>query len=81
MVELSNIKDSLGRFRDIDAVSGKLYTIRNDYRDIYNPNILEMVPVKIVSFFEECFRLQYQKIIDETEDRAYLNPHCSRPCT
>lgn len=37
MVELSNIKESLGRFRDIDAVSEKLYTIRNDYWDIDNP--------------------------------------------
>lgn len=55
MVELSNIKESLGRIRDIDAVSGKLYTIRNDYWDIDNPNILEMVPVRIVSFFEEDF--------------------------
>lgn len=71
-VAIPKITEALKRAQDPDLILSKLYKMSTDYQDIENPDILELVPVKIVSCFEEYFRQLYQDIIDEMEDKALL---------
>lgn len=44
----------------------------DDYKDVDNPNLLEHIPVRIIAYFEECFRQLYETIIDNMEDKTLL---------
>lgn len=67
MKKIDDIKDSLRRSKNMTDVLNSICKLAETYKDIDNPALLEYVPVKIVSCFEEHFRQIYKEIIDRPE--------------
>ena len=67
MKRIDDIKDSLRRSKNITYVLNSICKLEETYRDIDDSALLEYVPVKIVSCFEEHFRQKYIEILDRPE--------------
>ena len=64
MKKIDDIKASLRRSSNITYVLSTINEMTETYKDITDSALLEYVPVKIVSCFEEHFRQIYKDIID-----------------
>lgn len=72
MKKLDDIKESLKRSRGTTYELFSLTNLVNIYKDVQDSELLEYVPVKIVSLFEEHFRQLYAEIIDMPKYRCNL---------
>lgn len=72
MKKIDDIKESLKRSRDTTYELFSLTNLANLYKDVQNSALLEYVPIKIVSLFEEHFRQLYAEIIDVPKYRCNL---------
>lgn len=72
MKKFDDIKESLKRTRGTTYELISLTNLTNIYKDVQNSELLEYVPVKIVSLFEEHFRQLYAEIIDIPKFRCNL---------
>lgn len=67
MKKIVDIIDSLKRSKNLTYVLSSICELRDTYKDITDSILLEYVPVKIVSCFEEHFRQIYKEILDKPE--------------
>ena len=67
MKRIDDIKDSLRRSKNTIYVLNSIYKLAETYKDIDDPALLEYIPVKIVSCFEEHFRQKYIEILYRPE--------------
>ena len=72
MKKIDDIKESLKRSRGTTYELFSLTNLANLYKDVQNSALLEYVPIKIVSLFEEHFRQLYAEIIDVPKYRCNL---------
>lgn len=72
MKKFDDIKESLKRSRGTTYELFSLTNLVNIYKNVLNSELLEYVPVKIVSLFEEHFRQLYAEIIDMPKYRCNL---------
>ena len=72
MKKFDDIKESLKRSRGTTYELFSLTNLVNIYKNVQNSELLEYVPVKIVSLFEEHFRQLYAEIIDMPKYRCNL---------
>lgn len=72
MKKFNDIKESLKRSRGTTYELISLTNLANIYKDVQDSVLLEYVPVKIVSLFEEHFRQLYAEIIDMPKYRCNL---------
>lgn len=72
MKKFDDIKESLKRSRGTTYELFSLTNLVNIYKDVQDSELLEYVPVKIVSLFEEHFRQLYAEIIDMPKYRCNL---------
>lgn len=72
MKKFDDIKESLKRSRGTTYELISLTNLANIYKDVQDSVLLEYVPVKIVSLFEEHFRQLYAEIIDMPKYRCNL---------
>lgn len=72
MKKIDDIKESLERSRGTTYELFSLTNLANLYKDVQNSTLLEYVPIKIVSLFEEHFRQLYAEIIDVPKYRCNL---------
>lgn len=72
MKKFDDIKESLKRSRGTTYELFSLTNLANLYKDVQNSALLEYVPIKIVSLFEEHFRQLYAEIIDVPKYRCNL---------
>lgn len=72
MKKFDEIKESLKRSRGTTYELFSLTNLVNIYKDVQDSELLEYVPVKIVSLFEEHFRQLYAEIIDKPKYRCNL---------
>lgn len=72
MKKIDDIKESLERSRGTTYELFSLTNLANLYKDVQNSALLEYVPIKIVSLFEEHFRQLYAEIIDVPKYRCNL---------
>lgn len=72
MKKYKDIKASLRRSNDMENVLCSLRSLSEKYKEINDSELLEYVPIKIVSCFEEILRGQYKEIIDRPEGRKNL---------
>lgn len=72
MKKIDDIKESLKRSRGTTYELFPLTNLANLYKDVQNSALLEYVPIKIVSLFEEHFRQLYAEIIDVPKYRCNL---------
>lgn len=72
MKKIDDIKESLKRSRGTTYELFSLPNLANLYKDVQNSALLEYVPIKIVSLFEEHFRQLYAEIIDVPKYRCNL---------
>lgn len=72
MKKIDDIKESLKRSRSTTYELFSLTNLANLYKDVQNSALLEYVPIKIVSLFEEHFRQLYAEIIDTPKYRCNL---------
>ncbi|MCW4100187.1 hypothetical protein ONT15_12390 [Prevotella copri] len=70
--KFEDIKGSLKRSRGTTYELFSLTNLANKYKDVQDSELLEYVPVKIVSLFEEHFRQLYAEIIDMPKYRCNL---------
>ena len=70
--KFDDIKGSLKRSRGTTYELFSLTNLANKYKDVQDSELLEYVPVKIVSLFEEHFRQLYAEIIDMPKYRCNL---------
>jgi hypothetical protein len=67
MKRIDDIKDSLRRSKNITYVLDSICKLAEIYKNVDDSALLEYVPVKIVSCFEEHFRQIYKEILDRPE--------------
>lgn len=72
MKKIDDIKESLKRSRGTTYELFSLTNLANLYKDVQNSALLEYVPIKLVSLFEEHFRQLYAEIIDVPKYRCNL---------
>lgn len=72
MKKIDDVKDSLRRSRNVVYGLSILSELSERYKDIEDNCLLEYVPVKIVSCFEEHFRQLYKDIIEKPKYRANI---------
>ncbi len=72
MKKFDDIKESLKRSRGTTYELFSLTNLANIYKGVQDSELLEYVPVKIVSLFEEHFRQLYAEIIDMPKYRCNL---------
>ena len=72
MKKIDDIKESLKRSRSTTYELFFLTNLANLYKDVQNSALLEYVPIKIVSLFEEHFRQLYAEIIDIPKYRCNI---------
>ena len=72
MKKFDDIKGSLKRLKGTTYELISLTNLANIYKDVQDRVLLEYVPVKIVSLFEEHFRQLYAEIIDMPKYRCNL---------
>lgn len=72
MKKIDDIKESLKRSRGTTYELFSLTNLANLYKDVQNSALLEYVPIKKVSLFEEHFRQLYAEIIDVPKYRCNL---------
>lgn len=72
MKKFDDIKESLKRAKGTTYEQISLTNLAYIYKDVQNSELLEYVPIKIVSLFEEHFRQLYAEIIDIPKYRCNL---------
>lgn len=72
MKNIEDIKSSLRRSSSIVSGLVLLTGLDRVYENIHDSELLEYVPIKIVSIMEEHFRQIYKDIIDKKEYRVNL---------
>lgn len=70
MKNIEDIKSSLRRSSSIVSGLVLLTGLDRVYENIHDSELLEYVPIKIVSIMEEHFRQIYKDIIDKKEYRV-----------
>ena len=71
-LQLSELTESLERGKNYFQVPRELYDLQELCYKMDNPQLLEYVPVKIVSCFEQFFRTEYQEILENPKEKKNL---------
>ena len=72
MKKLDDIISSLKRSHGVVVGLTTLSSLNRIYENVHDSELLEYVPIKIVSLMEEHFRQIYREIIDNKEYRGNL---------